>query len=73
MTEIWGQTQYTLKTAKISSPKVYHTTMSQKLQITPKSNKIFSAFVEEVFLLSLKAFFFAYLSIFAITAILKST
>ena len=40
MTEILGWTQANLKIAKNSSPKIYHKTMSQKLQITQDKNKI---------------------------------
>ena len=42
MAEICRWTQDTLKIAIISCPEIYHTTMSQKLQITRKSNKIIS-------------------------------
>ena len=55
MAEICGWIQDTLKIAKISSAEIYHTTMSQKLQITWNRNKIISLFVEEVFVWSLKA------------------
>ena len=56
----WGWTLGTLKIVKISILEIYHKTMSQKPQITEYWKRAFKfgLFVEEVFLLSLKAFFF---------------